>query len=250
MGKHLSLYFNLAINICLEGLIVGRIQNETTAPLQPSLAQCSPVSISSASSSSSSSSSSSYLSSDSTCLNRSHSTSTLATTARPDAEAPAGTKQHKSSFSPSGFHRVLNRLVDKSKSLGSENNVSHVGGKFEVIDGYGDMQNLPPKASSKPSKKRSYSYKSNSLTRLGRQHLFKINELDKDRPIKKDKENEKGSEKEKGKERDKERDTEVVKHASFSVDSNKKQAHQERLISVPLAIQPTETVHIPKVCHK
>lgn len=115
-------------------------------------------------------------------LNRSNST----TTARSSADSivtssSSSSRQHKSNFSPSGFSRVLNKLVfDKSKAFSSENNVSQ-----ELIDGYGDLQaqQLPPKSGSGKSttKKRSYSYKSNSLTRLGRQHLFKINELEKDK---------------------------------------------------------------------
>lgn len=94
--------------------------------------------------------------------------------------------------------------------------------KFELIDGYGDLQaQLPPKSgSSKPTKKRSYSYKSNSLTRLGRQHLFKINEL----------------------ERDKEK--EALKHAnSFSfVDSNKRPVLTNNIVVPPQPPQQPKAV--------
>ncbi len=103
--------------------------------------------------------------------------------------------KHKcSSFSPSGFHKVLNKLVEtgmnvtKSKQQGghqtSESNESgrpKEDTKYELINGYEEpiqhkQEQQQVEHQKQQKKQRSSSYKSNSLTRLGRQQLFKINE--------------------------------------------------------------------------
>ena len=152
-----------------KGSIISRIQNEAT------VGQISPVSTNSETSTSS------YSSLDSNYLNKiKQSTPQVVPEEKKNVEA-INTKQ-KSNFSPSGFHKVLNKLVEtgiqvtksKSHSDGLDQNQD---GNYELIIGYEETKTVPQKPNPKP-KKRSYSYKSNSLTRLGRQHLFKINEFD------------------------------------------------------------------------
>lgn len=160
-----------------KGSIVSGIQNESSSN-QSIVSQISPVSTNSESSLSS------YSSLDSNYLNKiKQSTSSLGEEKK-NVEA-SNTKQ-KTNFSPSGFHKVLNKLVEtgiqvtKSKSH-SDSLDQNKDDNYELIIGYEDTKTVPQKQNSKP-KKRSYSYKSNSLTRLGRQHLFKINEFEVKKP--------------------------------------------------------------------
>ena len=147
----------------LDGCIIGRIQNESSCSPPPA----SPVSLVS--------SSSSCLSSDSNSIMKPKVFGDQTNQVKESAQVEV---VKKNNFSPSGFHKVLNKIVEtgiqvtKAKLSDSHSNENH----FELINGYEETPSfVAPKT--KP-KKRSYSYKSNSLTRLGKQHLFKINELD------------------------------------------------------------------------
>jgi len=147
----------------MDGCIIGRIQNESSCSPPPA----SPVSLVS--------SSSSCLSSDSNSIMKPQVFGDQTNQVKEGTQVEVA---KKSNFSPSGFHKVLNKIVEtgiqvtKSKLSDSHSNENH----FELINGYEETPSfVPPKT--KP-KKRSYSYKSNSLTRLGKQHLFKINELE------------------------------------------------------------------------
>jgi hypothetical protein len=101
-----------------------------------------------------------------------------------DKKTDTQVKQKCSSFSPSSFHRVLNRLVETGMNVAkSKHQISETGTlidssktkeetKYELINGY-EESTIQDK---QDKKQRSSSYKSNSLTRLGRQQLLKISD--------------------------------------------------------------------------